>query len=263
MVDSCVEPAISATENTIISIAGSASEAIIISREAPRPPKLVPTSIPASASAKRALPSRAVMAIRSPDQLNIRLAAKVGISAAATQVDGEDEIRRDAEQPGGVFGDHGFLAQQPPQVAIGLHQRTARGGAAAGLSPCAPARSAAATSSRITVICTSCASRRSGQIIAISSAPAAAPPGRRRRSRDSAGWSGTAARSSLLGDPADARGRAARRAPSQTGSRIVRTMPARAVVAGRRHVHRLAGAEQHRAEDAADRLLEAGGGVLR
>ncbi len=51
------------------------------------PPKLVPTSIPASARAKRALPSKAVMAIRSPDQLNIRLAEKVGISAAATQVE--------------------------------------------------------------------------------------------------------------------------------------------------------------------------------
>ena len=57
--------------NTIISIAGSASEAIIISRDDPIPPKLVPISIPASARANRALPSKAVMAIRSPDQLNI------------------------------------------------------------------------------------------------------------------------------------------------------------------------------------------------
>jgi hypothetical protein len=46
MVDSWVEPAISATESTIISIAGSASEAIITSREEPMPPKLVPISIP-------------------------------------------------------------------------------------------------------------------------------------------------------------------------------------------------------------------------
>ena len=86
MVESWVDPAIRATEKTIISMAGSASEAIIISREEPMPPKLVPMSMPASARAKRALPSRAVMAIRSPDQLNMRLAAKVGISAAATQV---------------------------------------------------------------------------------------------------------------------------------------------------------------------------------
>ena len=50
------------------------------------PPKLVPISIPASASRKRALPSSAVMAIRSPDQEKIRPVAKVGISAAATQV---------------------------------------------------------------------------------------------------------------------------------------------------------------------------------
>ena len=46
IVDSCVDPAISATVKTIISIAGSASEAIITSREAPMPPKLVPISMP-------------------------------------------------------------------------------------------------------------------------------------------------------------------------------------------------------------------------
>ena len=84
--ESCVEPAISATDSAIISIAGSASEAIITSREAPMPPKLVPMSIAASAWAKRALPSSAVIAIRSPDQLNSSPVAKVGTSAAATQV---------------------------------------------------------------------------------------------------------------------------------------------------------------------------------
>ena len=67
-------------------IAGSASEAIIISRLEPMPPKLVPTSMPASARKNRALPSSATMAIRSAVQLNIRPVAKVGTSAAATQV---------------------------------------------------------------------------------------------------------------------------------------------------------------------------------
>ena len=86
MVESWVEPAISASENTIMIIAGSASEAIIISRLEPMPPKLVPTSMPASARKKRALPSSAMMAMRSADQLNIRPVAKVGTSAAATQV---------------------------------------------------------------------------------------------------------------------------------------------------------------------------------
>ena len=52
MADSCVVPAIRATVNTISSIAGSASEAIIISRDEPMPPKLVPTSMPASASSE-------------------------------------------------------------------------------------------------------------------------------------------------------------------------------------------------------------------
>ncbi len=56
MVESWVEPATSAKVNTIINMAGSASEAIIASRLDPMPPKLVPTSSPASARKKRALP---------------------------------------------------------------------------------------------------------------------------------------------------------------------------------------------------------------
>ena len=50
------------------------------------PPKLVPISMPASASMKRAEPSRAMMTIRSPDQEKIRPVAKVGTNDAATQV---------------------------------------------------------------------------------------------------------------------------------------------------------------------------------
>ena len=85
-VESWVEPATSAMQNTISSIAGSASAAIMTSRLEPMPPKLVPTSIPASARKKRALPSSATMAIRSAVQLNNRPVAKVGTSAAATQI---------------------------------------------------------------------------------------------------------------------------------------------------------------------------------
>ena len=86
MVESCVEPASSASVNTIISMAGSAREAIITSRLEPMPPKLVPMSRPASARKKRASPSSAMMAMRSADQEKIRPVAKVGTSAAATQV---------------------------------------------------------------------------------------------------------------------------------------------------------------------------------
>ena len=86
MVESCVEPAISASEKTMVIIAGSASVANIASRLAPRPPKLVPTSKPASARKKRAAPSSATIAIRSADQLNKSPVANVGTSAAATQV---------------------------------------------------------------------------------------------------------------------------------------------------------------------------------
>ena len=85
-VESCVAPATSARLNTIKSMAGSASEAIITSRLEPMPPKLVPTSIPASARKNRALPSSATMAMRSAVQLNVRPVANVGMSAAATQV---------------------------------------------------------------------------------------------------------------------------------------------------------------------------------
>ena len=86
MVESWVEPATSATVNTIMIIAGSASEAIIISRLEPMPPKLVPTSRPAKARKKRALPRSAMMAMKSADQENRRPVPKVGTSDAATQV---------------------------------------------------------------------------------------------------------------------------------------------------------------------------------
>ncbi|MNC92250.1 hypothetical protein D3C83_86390 [compost metagenome] len=84
--ESCVEPASRDKVKTTISIAGSASEAIIISRLEPMPPKLVPTSSPAKASVNRAAPRSAMIAIRSALQENISPVAKVGTSAAATHV---------------------------------------------------------------------------------------------------------------------------------------------------------------------------------
>ena len=67
-------------------MAGSASVANIASRLEPMPPKLVPTSMPARARKKRALPRRAVIAMRSADQLNVSPVANVGTRLAATQV---------------------------------------------------------------------------------------------------------------------------------------------------------------------------------
>ena len=75
MAESWVVPAISATVNATSSIAGSASEAIIISRDEPIPPNAVPTSMPASARAKRPVANSATSAMRSADQENIRLVA--------------------------------------------------------------------------------------------------------------------------------------------------------------------------------------------
>ena len=81
-----VVPAAMASVSTISIMAGSASVAIIISRDEPMPPKLVPTSMPASASRARAAPSSATSATTSAAQLNIRPEAKLGTRAAATQV---------------------------------------------------------------------------------------------------------------------------------------------------------------------------------
>src|SRR4051794_23973948 len=68
MVESWVEPASSATVNTTMIMAGSASEAIIISRLEPMPPKLGPTSNPANAGEKGAPPQSAVMTMKSAGQ---------------------------------------------------------------------------------------------------------------------------------------------------------------------------------------------------
>ena len=84
--ESCVEPAIRATVNTIMIMAGSASDANSISRLEPMPPKLVPMSMPASAGKKRAEPMSAMMTMRSPTQPKVSPVAKVGTRAAATQV---------------------------------------------------------------------------------------------------------------------------------------------------------------------------------
>ena len=140
MVESCVEPAISASVNTIMIIAGSASEAIITSRLEPMPPKLVPTSRPASARKKRALPSSAMMAMRSADQENRSPVRKVGTSEAATQVAAKIEIGNDAEQPRGVLRQHDLLAHEPHEIAIGLDQRRPLPAQEAAPSPCARGR---------------------------------------------------------------------------------------------------------------------------
>ncbi len=123
MVESWVEPATSASVKTIMIIAGSASEAIITSRLEPMPPKLVPTSRPASARKKRALPSSAMMAMRSADQVNSSPVREGRHQRGRDPGGGEDQVGGDAEQPGGVVGQHHFLAQQPDEVAIGLDQR--------------------------------------------------------------------------------------------------------------------------------------------
>ena len=86
MVQSAVEPAIRASENTIISIAGSASGAIITSRLAPMPPKLGPDIHAGEREKEAGAAEEGGEAMRSPVQLNSRPVAKVGTRAAATQV---------------------------------------------------------------------------------------------------------------------------------------------------------------------------------
>ena len=138
-------------------IAGSASEAIIISRLEPMPPKLVPTSMPASARKKRALPSSAMMAIRSADQLNMQAGGEGRHQRGGDPGGGEDQVGRDAEQPGGVLGQHHLLAQQPQQVAVGLQQRRAAPAQQPRLDLAREAESSGASSSTSS-ICAPCTS---------------------------------------------------------------------------------------------------------
>ena len=89
------------------------------------PPNAVPTSMPASARMKRAVPSSATMAMRSADHENISPVAKLGTSAAATQVGGKLAVGRGAERAARRFGHHRLLVQEAPQLAIGLQDRRA------------------------------------------------------------------------------------------------------------------------------------------
>ena len=86
MIASEVVPTSSETVKITISMAGSASEAIISSRLEPMPPKLVPTSSPASAVKKRAPPRRATSTMRSTLGPSRRSVLKAGISAAPSQM---------------------------------------------------------------------------------------------------------------------------------------------------------------------------------
>ena len=123
--ESCVEPASSDRVNTIISMAGSASEAIIISRLDPMPPKLVPISRPASARAKRALPSSATMAMRSAAGAEHEAGGKGGHERGRDQGGGEDDVGRGPKHPGSVVCQHHLLANQLEQIAVGLENRRA------------------------------------------------------------------------------------------------------------------------------------------
>jgi len=76
MVESWWSPQINASVNTIISIAGSASEAIITSRLDPMPPKLVPHVEAGERQEEARAASSAMIAIRSADQENSKSAAE-------------------------------------------------------------------------------------------------------------------------------------------------------------------------------------------
>ena len=142
--ESCVEPASSASVKAIISMAGSASEANIISRLEPMPPKLVPTSMPQSARKKRAEPMSAVMAMRSAVQLNCRPRGEGRDERRRHPGGGEDHVGRAAEQPRGVLRQHHLLADEAQQIAIGLQDAAARASAGGAPLPCACSRGAAA-----------------------------------------------------------------------------------------------------------------------
>ena len=112
MVESWVEPASSASVNTIISMAGSASEAIITSRLEPMPPKLVPTSSPASARKKRAMAEQRDDGDEIGRPGEHQAGGEGRHERGGDPGRGEDQIGNGAEQPGGVMREHHVLAQQ-------------------------------------------------------------------------------------------------------------------------------------------------------
>ncbi len=120
--DSWVEPARSETVKTIISSAGSASEAIIISRLEPIPPKLVPNV----ESRQGQHEARAAQERDDCDQVRRRAESKTGgerrHQRRCNPRRGEDEVRSGTKDPGRVVRQHNLLAQQLVQIAIGLDE---------------------------------------------------------------------------------------------------------------------------------------------
>ena len=125
MVESWVEPATSATVNTIISMAGSAREAIITSRLEPMPPKLVPTSSPASARKKRAAAEQRDDGDEVGGPGEQEPGAEGRHQRRRDPGGGEDDVGRRPKQPGRVLRQHGVLAHQPDEIAVRLEQRRA------------------------------------------------------------------------------------------------------------------------------------------
>ena len=123
MVDSWVVPATSAIVNTISSIAGSASEAISISRDD-------------ADAAERGADVHAGERQREPrgaeqrhDDDEVRRPGEQQIGAVGRHQrgrhpgGGEDDVGRDAIDPRGVVREHHLLVHQLPDVEIGLQQR--------------------------------------------------------------------------------------------------------------------------------------------
>ena len=123
MVESWVEPATSARVNTIISMAGSASEAIMTSRLEPMPPK-ARADVEAG---EREEEARAAEKRDDGDEIGRpgehQAGAKGRHQRRRDPGRGEDQIRNDAEQPGGIIGQHHVLAQEPDEVAVRLNER--------------------------------------------------------------------------------------------------------------------------------------------
>ncbi len=120
MVVSAVEPEINDGVKTTISNAGSASDAISISRRAPIEPKAVPTSIAANAMNTRASASSPTNAITSAAGENGRSVASTGTIDAASSHAAEHDVGRDAEQRRGVIGQHRVLQKQLSQHPVRL-----------------------------------------------------------------------------------------------------------------------------------------------
>ena len=104
-------------------MAGSASAAIIISRDDAQAAEAGPDIHPGKRQEEAGAGEQSHQRYQIGGRRNASAVRECRHQRRRQPDRGEHQIRRGAEQPGGVFRQHHFLLQQPQQVAVRLHQR--------------------------------------------------------------------------------------------------------------------------------------------